>query len=116
MNTTENQNATSGVTAAGVVSSPSLGSVFEISENDETNDTYYTMGFFPSLESAIAAVDEDGIGFCVNAQESQDFACVEIHEHKLGRIAMRGKPVWSRRWTHEWNEDGTTRWQVVPNT
>jgi hypothetical protein len=85
--------------------------VFELSENDQRNDQYYTLGFFKTLADAISEVDNHGVWLCEVTTESQEFACVEIHEHRFG-LGMRGKPVWSRKWVYGYDREPGHRWQI----
>ena len=106
------------VAAVVVGSRPWLGSVFELSESDERHDTYYTLGFYRTLADAIAEVEKRGVSLCTVAMESQESACVEIHEHPLNEQTMRGQPVWTRRWIYDYEREHGDRWQVpsLPNT
>jgi len=88
-----------------------LGSVFELSENDELNDTYYTRGFFATLADAVAEVEKHGIDLCEVANDSRESACIEIHEHPFG-LCLRGRPKWERRWVYDYEREHGDRWQI----
>jgi hypothetical protein len=103
------------VTSKGIGSSALLGSVFELSENDERNDTYYTLGFFATLADAVAEVEKHGVHLCEVATDNQESACIEIHEHPFG-LRRRGLPTWARKWLYDYEREHGDRWQVsVPN-
>ena len=95
---------------------PEAGSVFELSENDERHDQYHTLGFFRTKIEAQVEVEKHGVNLCEIATESQEFACVEIHEHRFG-LHIRGQPVWSRKWVYDYEREHGDRWQVseLPN-
>lgn len=92
------------------------GSVFELSENDERTDQYFTLGMFRTLSDAVAGVEKFGVDLCQMATDNQESACIEIHEHRFGFYG-RGKPVWTRKWVYDYEREHGDRWQIseVPN-
>ena len=113
MNTPTQNQTPEPATCAGPNCAVSTGSasVFELSENDERNDQYHTLGMFATLADAVAAVDKYGVHLCVVATESQESACVEIHEHRFG-LRLRGQPVWTRKWVYDYDREHGDRWQL----
>lgn len=96
---------------------PASGAVFEAV--DATNEEqYYTMGIWPSLEGAVAALRERGTN--APGEHGDDCCVVEIRQRKVGILdwSETGKMVWKFVWEKKYDGgDDTYEWRVseTPN-
>ena len=93
------------------------GSVFE-AVDCTSEESYYTMGIWPSLEATIAVLRK--LGTDAPGEHNEDYCVVEIRERKIGILdwSETGKVRWKFAWekTYESSDDGDG-WRVkeTPN-
>lgn len=75
---------------------PVSGSVFE-AVDVTSEESYYTMGIWPTLESAVAALRN--LGTDAPGEHDDDCCVVEVRERKTGIL--------------DWSENGKMRWKFV---
>ncbi len=84
--------------------------VFELIEINQCDDNYQPLGLFLTMEDAIAVVEENGVGICLN--DPEEWAGVEIHKRSIG-LSDNGKTVWKRSWERDFSDDATERWKII---
>lgn len=97
---------------------PAPGSVFE-AVDATSEESYYTMGIWPTLDAAVAALRACGTD--APGEHDDDGCVVEIRERKIGKLdwsetgKMRWKFVWEKKYEAS---DDSYEWHVTetPNT
>jgi hypothetical protein len=80
-----------------------------------SEETYYPLGIFLSLEDAVLSVESQrepwGLSYSC---PTSDFVALEIRERPIG-LSAKGKTVWRRKWHHEFFYDlDESRWVWRP--
>jgi hypothetical protein len=83
-------------------------SIFEIIDVS-SEESYFTIGVFSSLEEAVAAIEakDEPWQLCENAMFDGESASMEIRRKELNVLdpLNNGEVVWSRNWVNKYNED-----------
>ena len=103
--------------AANSGTSECAGSVYEVVDAS-SEETYWTCGIFPTLETAIAAVEECNDPHDIGGDNSgfnDNYAMVEVRERKFGWSGT-GKVRYVREWERAYDESSDDySWKKKPN-
>jgi len=87
--------------------------IYELTDNT-SDEQYYTIGLFLTMEEAIAVVDDDQQD--VINELGDDYASVTISERQVGKVDWSGTGVvvWERAWAMNYNEsEDVYKWEIV---
>lgn len=79
--------------------------IYEIIDSS-SDEMYYTIGLFLSLDEAIKIIEEEGVGLCDETLED-DGVTIKINEREIGKInwSGTGKRVYECYWTQNYETD-----------
>lgn len=86
--------------------------VYEICDCSN-EEMYFTVGVFPTLETAVAAIEKDGPDLCF--ENGEDLIRLVVRERVMEKTCWShpGKAVYEREWIEKYNED-TDEYEYTP--